>query len=114
MSFDVDWPHGHVTEDGHKARVVCSDRKNDTRPLIVLVTGLGGDERVETYRADGRYYDGLHHNNLHNAPAPKPRIKGWVNIYAKNTSDNREQADLRAGSTRRACICIDIEEGEGL
>ena len=112
MSFDVDWPHGHVVEPwGFPARIICLDAKGET-PIVVLATREDGKEAVYGFANEGGTSGGT--ARLANAPAPKPRIKGWVNIYAESTSDNREQADLRAGSTRRACICIDIEEGEGL
>lgn len=45
--FDPDWPHGHVTRDGHKARIICRDAKG-SQPLVVLVD-LG--DREATYRA---------------------------------------------------------------
>lgn len=25
--FDPKWPHGHVTRDGRKARIICTDAK---------------------------------------------------------------------------------------
>lgn len=58
-------------------------------------------------------------------PKPKPRIKGWMNIYANHNKNyypsstihrTKISADQIARSidNRVACIEIDAEEGEGL
>ncbi len=58
------------------------------------------------------------------APKPEPkRIKGWINLYDKNSCyqgigdalyDTRKDADNNACKSRKACIEIDVAEGEGL
>ena len=55
-------------------------------------------------------------------PAPKRRVKGWVNVHLGegyepwlgDVHDSKDEADDYAGSERIACIEIDVEEGEGL
>lgn len=48
---------------------------------------------------------------------PRPRVKGWVNVYhnyASKMRPSKERADAFADPARLACIYIDVEEGEGL
>lgn len=54
-------------------------------------------------------------------PAPKKRVKGWLNLYPGNGTsilyNTRGMADQEATNsrtTRSACIEIDFEKGEGL
>lgn len=123
MSFDVDWPHGHVTKDGCKARIVCRDLRSEQGSIVAAVTThTGSSEIVVAYFSDGKVFqEGENLYDLFNAPPPKPRIKGWLNVY--DTGEvirllTRSEADLQARTwtcrRRVACIPIDIEEGEGL
>lgn len=114
MAFDPDWPHGHVTADGRKARIICKDRKGNRH--IVACIGENEDE-LQTYTAKGRC--GYYHLDLSNVPAPKQKLEFWVNVYpggqagamyeSKATADN-----VPAANTRIACKHIIVEEGEGL
>lgn len=78
MTFDPNWPHGHVTRDGRKARIICADRKGDA-PILALVTQSHGEEYVFAYRPDGQWHSRGAHLNLLNAPPPPapwpPRLK---------------------------------------
>lgn len=116
MSFDVDWPHGHVTADGRKARIVCRDLRSEQGSIVAAVMNhTGSSETVVAYFSDGKFFQrGANSYDLSNAPAPKKRFQGWVNVYAGSTFADRKNADLRAGPFRVACIPIDVEEGEGL
>ena len=119
-NFDPDWPHGHVTAaDGFPARIVCRDAKGDL-PIVALVQYRENDETPRSFAADGRAR-GEAAFSLVNAPAPKKRLRGWVNIYRDNggldtllSYPTREYADLSALKDRLACVYLDIEEGEGL
>lgn len=123
MTFDLDWPHGHVTRDGRKARVVCRDLQSDQGPIVAAVMShTGSSETIVTYYPDGKYTRiDTNSCDLHNAPAPKTRIKGWLNVFDAGEVIRlltRSEADLQARTwtcrRRVACIPIDIEEGEGL
>lgn len=110
--FDPDWPHGHMF-DGKPARIIARDAKGKY-PFIALID-YGDREDVTRARQDGMGYSGAH--RLTNAPAPKKRIKGWMNVYYTQTGGviwpSREGA-VQAAPNRFACIYIDVAEGEGI
>lgn len=48
-------------------------------------------------------------------PAPKRRVKGWVNVNeVYQSKEDADEAERRSDYDRIACIEIDVEEGEGL
>ena len=125
MAFDPNWPHGHVTRDGRKARVICTDSgiSLEGAPFPVAAIVQGHAHSIPVFTADGRYHVlGESPTDLQNAPAPKRkvRVKGWVNVYLGDHSilhHSRAAADTCASDDHRiACIEIDreVEEGEGL
>lgn len=124
MAFDPNWPHGHVTRDGRKARVICTDSgiSLEGAPFPVAAIVQGHAHSIPVFTADGRYHVlGESPTDLQNAPAPKRkvRVKGWVNVYPESQSfciGGKEAADRFALHDRIACIEIDreVEEGEGL
>lgn len=123
--FDPAWPHGHVTRDGKPARIAIK-LKNAQYAYGVVYATSDGQEIVSHYTADGRFCAGSadHLSDLVNAPAPKRRIQGWVNLWAHDARGfevgavfaTKALALAAAGFNERrlACIYIDVEEGEGL
>ena len=101
--FDIDWPHGHVTVSGRKARIVCRNVKNTDKPLLALVT-FEGAEQVYFYKKDGEYSGPHYLMDLQNAPEPEVDL-GWINVYRENPCErvlgahmsSKEQCD-RFGS----------------
>lgn len=110
--FDPDWPHGHVV-GGCPARIICTDKAGDC-PIVALVM-LDRVEHTYFFSRDGFSTGGV---KIYNAPAPKKRITGWLNIYPNLVSsylrETRHDADRYSDPSRIACIYIDFEEGEGL
>ena len=115
-TFDPAWPHGHITRDGRRARIICTDARSDW-PILALISNPE-KEFVQGFMADGRPYCNESHLDLFNAPAPKKRIKGWLSIYPNGNTGSvrptRAKCDELATSDRIACIEIDVEEGHGL
>lgn len=112
MSFDVDWPHGHVVEPwGFPARIICLDAKGET-PIVVLATREDGKEAVYRFENEGGTRCGTAH--LANAPKPRPRHVRWVNMYPDGAFKSEAEAEASATCTRIACLRIEFEEGEGL
>lgn len=116
--FDPNWPHGHVTRDGRKARIICTDPGSHVYPIIALVGSC-----PRSFTSGGRFSaSGEHHHlDLLNAPAPKRkvRVRAWLNIYPSGAAYShltKIDANTAAGRDRTACIHIDreVEEGEGL
>ena len=79
--FDPNWPHGHVTRDGRKARIICRDRRSPGFPIIALI-GDGIMEAFDCFNLQGRVNgDGrLRPDDLLNAPAPK-RVWEGAAVY---------------------------------
>ena len=84
-----------VTRDGRKVRIICTDRKNhDSYPIIALVETDEDDERVRSFKIDGKWsIDGLE-NDLDLFFAPTI-VKRWGIVYrkAERLFDTREQAE---------------------
>jgi hypothetical protein len=96
-----------------------------------IVVGADLEFRRESFYIDGLesfYIDGLEwyangkfYSNettpfdiISITPKPEPRrIKGWVNIY-NDVYESKECAKRNAPRGVRACIEIDVAEGEGL
>ena len=74
--FDPDWPYGHVTLDGRKARIICKDRGStaNAAPIVALI---GNDEQTFCYLMNGHRpspaseWDRM---ALVNAPAPEKKM----------------------------------------
>ena len=87
-----------VTRDGHKARIICTDRKDDKSPIMALVLYDDGHEAFFSYSEEGKiYFDREHHLDLFFAPRKKT-IKGWVNVYKYGFGGvwNSEEEALRS------------------
>ncbi len=116
MAFDPDWPHGHVTEDGRKARIICKDVKHKNYSMLALVTEKDGYEIGVAYRKAGNAVGYGFNYDLYNAPAPKQKLELWINLYSHggySAYQSREFADNH-NRDRIACKHIVVEEGEGL
>ena len=69
-----------VTRDERKVRIICTDRKNhDSHPIIALVETDEDDERVRSFKIDGKWsVDGLESAfDLFFAPE---KHEGWIII----------------------------------
>lgn len=121
MTFDPKWPHGHVTRDGKKARVICTDRQGYCS--VIALISESGKEHPRSFHENGRCYPEADcPDDLINAPAPKRKVRvdGWLNVFDDGDLywylyQTREAADDHARD-RIACIHIEheVEEGEGL
>lgn len=83
-----------VTRDGRKVRIICTDRKNhDNHPIIALVETDEDDERVRSFKIDGKWsVDGLE-NYLDLFFAPE-KHEGWVNIYKEFVSNSNYMGSI--------------------
>ena len=83
-----------VTRDGHKVRIICTDRKNhESFPIIALVETDEDDERARSFKIDGKWSVNGMGNNFDLFFAPE-KHEGYVNIYR-----NREH--LWCGDVKR-------------
>ena len=68
-----------VTRRGLNARIICTDRKDLIYPIVALIETKPGEEYLQYFTKDGKYYvDDLYQDDLFFAPE---KHEGWVNIY---------------------------------
>ena len=67
-----------MTRDGRKARILCTDMKNE-QPVLALVTE-GNREDIHFYYQNGAWCNEFPENKLDLFFAPIKR-EGWINIY---------------------------------
>ena len=103
-----------ITRDGRSVRIICTDRKSDTLPIVVLIEGCY-QENICEYTKDGLYSRGVECRcNLFFAPIKK---EGWVNIYKYNSKitigslvyNTKEEAESAAGDKSYYISTIKIE-----
>ena len=107
-----------VTRAGRKVRIICTDRKNhDSHPIIALVETDEDDERVRSFKIDGKWsIDGLeNYLDLFFAPEKHER---WINLYKDNdniyasmdTFETKEDAEALSCSACIATVKVEWEE----
>jgi hypothetical protein len=67
------------TRDGHKARIICFDRKNSEYPIVALIT-CNNKEDCVPYTIDGKFVYGRSNKPSDLVMAPIKKV-GWLNIY---------------------------------
>ena len=77
------------TRDGHKARIICFDRKDNT-PIVALIECDNHAEILQCVYNDGKcfHYD-TSNNDLMMLPEKK---EGWVNLYKERIYSTKEEA----------------------
>ncbi len=81
--FDPNWKYGHVTRDGRKARIICTDKQSEY-PIVALIRrdDVPEEEYSVSCNTEGRVYKyESSGQDLLNAPAPMR--KGYINIYKR-------------------------------
>ena len=107
----------YTTRDGREARVVCTDRQGNDKPVVALVKSKrDGIEYMAAYAADGR--DFLHRSDDLIEVKPKRTVEIWLNHY-KNCSFSHQSKNEAKYNKGNDCIAtthhtITFEEGEGL
>lgn len=103
-----------VTRDGRNVRIVCTNRKSATFPIVVLIDGCY-QENICAYTKDGLYSHGIECAcDLFFAPIKK---EGWVNMYKTMSGgaqigqvySSKEEAESAAGDKSYYISTIKIE-----
>ena len=77
------------TRDGHKARIICFDLKNDEYPIVAAV-GNDSSETLFSYTTNGEIANGIESDkDLMMLPEKK---EGWVNLYKSSAHSTKEEA----------------------
>lgn len=108
-----------IHRTGTPARIICFERADTKRPLVVLSTDEDSVEHVLTFREDGKYCAGGESSPYDLFMAPVKR-EGWANLYpidrphsmARNgvVYESEKLANECAQSDRIACIHLEWEE----
>lgn len=68
-----------VTRDGREARIICTDMKSTTYPVVALIEVGSGYEQLFTFSKNGEYaVNESSRSDLFFAPE---KHEGWVNLY---------------------------------
>ena len=74
-----------VTRDGRSVRVICTDMKSTTYPVVALREDGSGYEQIFTFSKNGEYaVNESSRNDLFFAPE---KHEGWVNLYKYANKD---------------------------
>ena len=88
-----------VTRDGRRVRIICTDMKSTTYPVVALIENGSGYEQLITFSKNGEYaVNESSRSDLFFAPE---KHEGWVNIYKEGTNRYLE-----------GCICVTKEEAK--
>ena len=96
-----------VTRDGRTARIICTNMKSTTYPVVALIENCRGLEQVITFSKNGEYAVNESHNpDLFFA---LEKQEGWINIF-KVACANAYLKESRIYSSKE----IAESEGRGL
>ena len=105
-----------ITRDGRKARIICTDAKNDY-PIVALIETPNGKERQPCgYKKDGTYVVGEKLScDLFFA---SEKHEGWINLYkddgivytSMDTFKTKKEAESASCRTCIATVKIEWEE----
>ena len=74
-----------VTRDGRNVRIICTDMKSTTYPVVALIENGSGYEQLNTFSKNGEYAANESNANDLLFFAPE-KHEGWVNVYEEGTN----------------------------
>ena len=89
-----------VTRDGRNVRIVCTDMKNTSYPIVALITDKEVGEFCIEYTPDGKFRD-LNTDYTFDLFFTPEQHEGWVNVYEEGTNRYLD-----------GCICVTKEEAK--
>lgn len=102
-----------MTRDGRKARIVCTDMKNE-QPILALITE-GNREDIRFYSQNGVWCNDFPNYKLDLVFAPAKK-KGWINIFRYKTElyigdvfETKEEAEKMGKLSKNYITTIKIE-----
>ena len=103
-----------VTRDGRNARIICTDMKSTTYPVVALIENGSGYEQLYTCSKNGEYaVNESSRSDLFFAPE---KHEGWVNVSREEYGyeggliyDSKEDAEKIAKVNKCCVATIKIE-----
>ena len=74
-----------VTRDGRRARVICTDMKSTTYPVVALIENGSDYEQLTTFSKNGEY--AVNESSISDLFFAPERHEGWINIYRNDDED---------------------------
>ena len=68
-----------VTRDGRKVRIICTDMKSTTYPVVALIENGSDYEQLITFSKNGEY--AVNESSRSDLFFASEKGEGWVNIY---------------------------------
>ena len=68
-----------VTRDGRKVRIICTDMKSTTYPVVALIENGSGYEQLTTFPKNGEY--AVNESSRSDLFFASEKGEGWFNIY---------------------------------
>ena len=80
------------TRDGHKARIICFDRKGyNMFPIVALIMNGDRESDIYTYRPNGTWDNSGNESDKDLMMLPEKK-EGWVNVYKDSVYDTKDEA----------------------
>ena len=104
-----------VTRNGRRVRIICTDMKSTTYPVVALIENGSGYEQLITFSKNGEYVvNESSRSDLFFAPETH---EGWINVYRNNDGhtyagavyDSKEDAEKRKIIDENYVTTIKIE-----
>lgn len=105
-----------VTRDGRRVRIICTDMKSTTYPVVALIENGSDYEQLTTFSKNGEYaVNESSRSDLFFAPE---KHEGWINIYRDSDNgrvytgrpyDSKEDAEKRKAFDENYVTTIKIE-----
>lgn len=86
-SESIDWSRPIQTRNGRPARVLATDLKDDTYPVVVVIQCDNGAESVETSTACGKLLSKDDSPYFINVPEPPEKVLRWVSLCRSSSGD---------------------------
>ena len=104
-----------VTRDGRNARIICTDMKSTTYPVVALIENGSGYEQLFTFSKNGEY--AVNESSISDLFFAPEKHTGWINVYRNNGShtyagavyDSKEDAEKRKTIDENYVTTIKIE-----
>ena len=68
-----------VTRDGRNARIICTDMKSTTYPVVALIEDGSGYEQLYTFSKNGEY--AVNESSRSDLFFKTEKHEGWINIF---------------------------------
>jgi len=104
------------TKNGKPVRIVCTDFKNGTTPVLgIMYDAIEDREQIYMYSSDGRFYANTEGSPYDLVNVPKP-VVSYHNVYDTGMSPgyrSHDKAEEYSNALCRATIKITYTRGKG-